>query len=356
MTSAMRKNRCAMILGLAVCLLATLTGCQPFDLYSKSLHAPLPAEMEPPTEENMVSLPEYRVEPPDVLELEAFRLVPKPPYLVDVYDVLSIRAAIALPDYPIYDYYVVDEQGDLDLGPIYGKVHVLGLPLAQVKSAIEKKLRETLAQPEISVQLARTGGTQQVDGIYLVKPGGVINLQKYGMVPVAGKTLLEVRQAVENRLSQFFDSPRVGVRVAGFNSRKYYIVFEGSSTGEDVITLPVTGNETVLDAISWVGGLRRASSQRLWISRPAPGDLGCEQILPIDYMAITRGGLTTTNYQILPGDRLFVAEDSEVGLNNFVLKITSPASQLLNISYLGANTSRFFQTMGRRYNLNRRAF
>jgi polysaccharide biosynthesis/export protein len=356
MASFERKKRCAMTFGLMVCLLASLTGCQPFDLYSKSLQAPLSAHLDPPTEKEMVSLPEYRVEPPDILQIEAFKLVPKPPYLVDVYDVLFVRAAIALPDFPINDYYVVNEEGNLDLGPTYGKVHVIGLPLNAVRSAIENKLSDILRQPEISVSLARSGGTQQVSGIYLIQPGGNVNLQKYGTVHVAGQTLLEARLSIEKRLAQFFDSPQVAVNVAGFNSAKYYIVFEGSSEGEDVMTLPITGKETVLDALSTVGGLPHVSSQRMWISRPAPTEFGCEQILPIDYMAITRGGSTTTNYQLMPGDHLFVAEDSEVGLNSYVLKVTSPINQLLNVAQLGSSTVQRTQTMGRNYNRFRRAF
>ena len=80
-----------MTLGLVVCLLATLTGCHPFDLYSKSLQAPVPPQFEPPNEKKMVSLPDYRIEPPDVLQLEVLKLVPKPPYRVDVYDVLKSK-------------------------------------------------------------------------------------------------------------------------------------------------------------------------------------------------------------------------------------------------------------------------
>ena len=355
MTFSERKNRCAKTLGLVVCLLATLTGCHPFDLYSKSLQSPVPPQFEPPTEKNMVSLPDYRIEPPDVLQLETIKLVPKPPYRIEVYDVLKIRAAFALPDNPLDDYFVVDDNGFVDLGPVYGKVHVVGLPLAEVQSAIVKRLRDILQQPEISVQLARTGGTQQLSGTYLVQPGGVINLRQYGTVHVAGKTLVEARQAIEKQLEQFFDSPHVAVNVSGYNSGKYYIVFEGSQ-GEDVFSLSITGKETVLDAISAVGGLHRASSQEVWISRPAPGDFECEQILPIDYMAITRGGVSATNYQLMPGDRLFIAEDRNVSLNSYVVKATAPLYHLLGISELGANTVKGYQVMGRAYNRNRQSF
>jgi polysaccharide biosynthesis/export protein len=341
---------------LAVCILTSLSGCQPFDLYSKSLQPPVPSELAPPTEKRMISMPEYRVESPDIIQLEALKLVPKPPYRVDVYDVLKIRSATFLPEHPIDDFYIVDEQGYLDLGPVYGKVYVQGTPVTEVKWAIAKKLLEVLQHPDVTAQLVRTGGTQQVNGIYLIQPNGSINLLRYGMVHVAGKTLIEVRQAVEKQLEQFFDNPQVAVNVAGFNSRKYYIVLEGSAEGEDVITLSITGRETVLDAISNIVTLKPRLSREMWISRPAPGNGGCEQILPIDYVAITRGGSTATNYQIMPGDRLFIAENPEIAFNNYLTKVTSPVYQLFGIAQLGAPTVRGFQTLGRSYNRNRRSF
>ena len=51
------------------------------------------------------------------LQLEVIKLVPKPPYRVDMYDVLNVRGAYDLPDFPLDGFYIVDEQGDLDLGP-----------------------------------------------------------------------------------------------------------------------------------------------------------------------------------------------------------------------------------------------
>src|SRR5262249_11476381 len=74
--------------------------------------------------------------------------------------------------------------------------------------------------------------------------------------------------------------------------------------GEQVFRLPATGNETVLDAMSQVNGL---SPTQVWIVRPAAFSSGLpEQFLPVDWKAITRAGNTRTNYQLLPGDCLYV--------------------------------------------------
>jgi polysaccharide export outer membrane protein len=302
-------------------------------------------------------LPEYCIESPDIIQIEVNKLIPKPPYRIDNFDVLEIRSEFSTPQFPVDGFYVIDDSGCLELGPGYGKFYVLGSSLdeikpaiaARVKTAVSKYLGVEAKTPKISIRLARTGGTEQINGFYLVQPGGVINLNRYGMVPVAGKTVLETRQAVEKQLEQFFDSPRVSVNVAAYNSKKYYIVFEGSKDGEDVITMPISGKDTVLDALSQTKN-KSPGNTEIWISRPAPSDFGCEQILPVDFEAICRGASTATNYQIMPGDRIYVAEDGQIAMNNYITKVTDPIYRFLNIANLGTSTVKSLQTTGRNYN------
>ena len=344
------------LLLLAAAVLA-IAGCQqPFDHYTCTLQAPVPPGMEPPREIHKVSLPAYVVEPPDMLAIDMLKMVPKPPYRIDVYDVLQIRASFALPDQPINDFYIVEAEGVVNVGPAYGSVRVVGMTIDEATEALKKKLAEVLRQPEVSVQLARTAGTQPVSGQYLVAPDGTINLRTYGTVHVAGKTLVEIKLALQEHLQQFFDSPEVAVDVLGYNSKVYYVITDGAGMGDNVRRLPITGNETVLDAVSSVGGLSQFSSKEVWIARPAPANYGCEQILPVDYAAITRGGSAATNYQVMPGDRVFIADDNMVGFNNVLGKFTAPIERLLGLAGLGSSTVRGYQTMGRAYNSQRLGF
>jgi len=76
-------------------------GCHAtFDRYDPTLEQPVSPLLEPPREKSMVSLPEYRIEPPDLVQIEALKLVPLPPYRVEVFDVLQIQATNTLPDQP----------------------------------------------------------------------------------------------------------------------------------------------------------------------------------------------------------------------------------------------------------------
>jgi polysaccharide biosynthesis/export protein len=332
---------------IAVCVLLGMAGCRSFDFHTKTLMPPVPGDLEPPRELSMVSLPMYRVESPDVLQIDVIKMVPRPPYHINIYDLLMIKVVGTIPESPIENYYLVDEEGMVDLGPAYGKVQLRGLTPDEATTVTTQYLKQTLNFPIVSIQLARTGGTQEVSGTYLVQQDGVINLRQYGVVPVLGKTLTEIQEAINKQLEDYFDSPQVTVEVVGYNSKKYSVIREDSFAGDSVAQLTINGNETVLDAISAIGGLPSPSSHRMWIARPAPGNFGCEQILPIDYLAITRDGICATNYQMMPGDRLFIAEDRLLATANFFNKMFEPVNVFLYNTQLGSSVIRSTQIMGR---------
>ena len=78
-------------------------------------------------------------------------------------------------------------------------------------------------------------------------------------------------------------APQVSVDVFAYNSRKIYIIADGAGYGQQVIALPATGGETVLDAISRVQGLPAvASLKKIWVARPSPAGHPCSTVLPVD--------------------------------------------------------------------------
>lgn len=84
---------------------------------------------------------------------------------------------------------------------------------------------------------------------------------------------------------------------------KYYLVTDFAGKGEQVTAFPATGSETVLDVVPKAEG---TSKRTIWIARTPAGQR--EQILPVDWKGITQHGETRTNYQILPGDRVYVMQ------------------------------------------------
>ena len=136
---------------------------------------------------------------------------------------------------------------------------------------------------------------------------------------------------------------RVFVDVTAYNSKNYYIQGDVAAPGK----LPITGNETVLDAINYAGGLiPTASPQNIRLVRPAPPGACCEQVLPVNLSAIISGGDPTTNYQIMPGDRLVVYRDPIVRTTIFIDRLAAPFQTVLNSMLQFSFTDRSIKSLG----------
>lgn len=176
---------------------------------------------------------------------------------------------------------------------------------------------------------------QPVLGEHLVGPDGRINLGAYGSVYITGHTIEEATSAIQRQLAKQLGEVEISVDVFAYNSKKYYVVTKGSAIGDNVIALPITGNETVLDALTQVNGISRVSSKRIWIARPMPGGSACDAILPVNWKEITAGGATATNYQVLPGDRIFIEEDKLIAIDSTLNRLVAPIERLFGVTLLG---------------------
>jgi len=292
-----------------------------------------------PREQTMVVQPDYIIEPPDVLSIEALSLVPKDPYLLRPFDVVSISSTGLSEDEVIGGEYTIQPDGTIQIGPALGSIKATGRSASQLQAELLARLKQDYNEPNIWVTLLQLGAQQQVLGEHLVSPDGKVNLGTYGQVRVIGMTLPEVRVAVETHLEQFLEKPEIAVEVLGYNSKVFYVITQGAGLGDGVTILPVRGNETVLDAIGQIQGLQSNSSTRMWIARPGYNDCGGDQILPIDWIAVTQRGDVKTNYQILPKDRLYVSEDKLVALDTMLGKVFSPFERLFGFTMFGQQTA-----------------
>ncbi|MDR3637934.1 MAG: polysaccharide biosynthesis/export family protein [Isosphaeraceae bacterium] len=220
-----------------------------------------------PREKNMTSMPAYVVEPPDLLVVEVLE---------------------SLPGRPISGERLVRPDGTITLG-FYGDVYVTGLSLPEVKEKIVLHLRKYLSD--------------EVLGLWKLDDKG-------NYVPVDPK-----------------DSDTVYVDIGSYNSKFYYVHGDVSLTGR----FPITGNETVLDALNNAGGLiPTAAPRNIRLVRPAPPGGCCEQKFPVNLAAIISGGDPTTNYQLMPGDRLVVYRDPIVRATIFIDRLAAPFQTVIN--------------------------
>jgi polysaccharide export outer membrane protein len=338
--------------GLLLCLIlacASGTGCQAFMLAkdAQPVSPPVPDTSDFPTEGNRVSLPPHRIGPTDLLNIQALKVVPRPPYKIQTYDVLRVTVIDGPQDQLVGGRLTIEPDGRINLGAIYGKVSLVDLTLDQAKYRITQHIEQITPGASVSVAMLASSGTQQIAGQHMVGPDGRVNLGKYGSVHLAGLTTDEASDKIEAQLVEYLQDPEVFVDIFSHNSSGYYIITQSKTQGDNVARLAITGNETVMDAISAMRGISQVSSHRIWISRPAPSGEGPEQILPVDWTAITRRGDGTTNYQIFPGDRVFIAEDRVIAATGYIGKITAPFQRVFGFVNLGTQTLNAIERFGR---------
>jgi polysaccharide export outer membrane protein len=309
-------------------------------------HGPMPPPV--PRELAQTTLPPHRVAPPDVLLIEALRLIPKGPYRLEPLEVIQIDVPDALPKQEIKGLFMILPDGKVNLGHSYGSVVIGNLTVDQAQAAIRSHLSPIIKNASVSISIVQMRTMQKISGEHLVRPDGTVHLGIYGSVYVAGMSLGQVKNAIENYLAAYLVNPQVSVDVKAYNSRKVYIIADTFvNFRQQVIVLPVTGNEHVLDAISKVQGLNfTASMNRIWIARPSPAGHPCSQILPVDWKAITQAGRTETNYQLLPGDRIYIDSDPFWRAYFQIDKVLAPFERVLDFTFRAATTVQSIRNPG----------
>src|SRR6185312_12804686 len=94
------------------------------------------------------------------------------------------------------------------------------------------------------------------------------------------------------------------------------------------------------------GLMPTAAPQNIRLVRPAPPGACCEQLLPVNLAAIISGGDTTTNYQLMPGDRIVVYRDPIVRATVFIDRLAAPFQTVLNSMLQYGFTARTIKSIG----------
>ncbi len=262
-------------------------------------HAPNPYPNVPREFEKM-ALPPYVVEPPDILLIQA-----------------SPRITLALQ--PIQGQHLVAPDGTVNLG-IYGKIRVAGLTLDQIADAVAARLLELMPGLLKDVPEFDENGKEKKG------PKGE---------STKGKYLEEFRSDFK---SLDLIKKELQVDVLVYSSKFYYVITDGGGYGQQVYPIPIRGNETVLDALANINGLPAvASKKRVWVARATRAGQP-PKILPVDWQGITKCGESGTNYQLFPGDRVYVDSNNLIKADSFLAKLYSPILRTFGVTLLGAST------------------
>ncbi len=196
----------------------------------------------------------------------------RPPHVLQPGDSLLIEPEYLERDLRLPADQLVMADGTVDLGP-YGRTIVAGRNLEQAESLIEQQILHQMRVQRASCQ-----------------PGAA----EENEVPSSSSWLSEDCNAVS-----------INVRLLE-PVHRFYVLGEVNAPG----AYPLSGYETVLDAIVAAGGLTGSANPcQILLARPSD-PCECRVTLPVCYREIVQMGNTATNYQLQPGDRVFVASRS----------------------------------------------
>jgi polysaccharide export outer membrane protein len=187
-----------------------------------------------------------------------------------------------------------------------------------------------------------------ISGERLVRPDGTLCLSFYGDVAVRGLTVDQVKEKVVLHLRKYLTdevlglvepdedgdwveieprhSKQVFVDVTAYNSKNYFVQGDLAYPGK----LPWTGNETVLDALNYAGGIiPTADPKNIRLVRPGRNGKPAK-VYKVDYEAILERGEAEKNYQLFPGDRLIVGRNPVVKTTIELDRIAAPMHTVYN--------------------------
>jgi polysaccharide export outer membrane protein len=131
-----------------------------------------------------------------------------------------------------------------------------------------------------------------------VRPDGKITLPLIGDYLVAGKTPIELRDALTTSLKEYVTNPVVTVIVVEALAAQVYVIGEVTNPG----TLVMQGPMSVLQALAQVGGLREfADRDDVRILRKTSAGV---QTIPFNYKRAVKG--ETEPLFLQPGDTVVV--------------------------------------------------
>jgi polysaccharide export outer membrane protein len=134
-----------------------------------------------------------------------------------------------------------------------------------------------------------------------VRSDGFISLPLAGQIRAAGRTPLELQDAIRDRLRKYITDPQVTVIVMQINSQKVNVLGKVAKPG----SYPLSNSMTVLDALASAGGFQDfAKKKAIYVLRKEPN--GADQKLSFNYRDVIRGVHPEENIRLQSNDTVVV--------------------------------------------------
>ena len=243
------------------------------------------------------------------LAIEAPRELAKQPlntYLLEIGDTIFVEAISFDSTMRLPGDQVIQPDGSISLGE-FGAFDAVHKTVQQceleIQSIIESSIRNDLEQEFLDEQHQAVLEKELLDYEAPERPNLETDAEEAEKASrLEARRAQEKRNNLDRKIALRIKQNQISVRLVNWDSKRIYVLGEVNSPGY----FDYTGNQTVLDAIVEAGGLStKANHHQVLVSRPTPSG-SCRVVMKVCYDQVVQLGDTSTNYQLLPGDRVFV--------------------------------------------------
>jgi protein involved in polysaccharide export with SLBB domain len=168
----------------------------------------------------------------------------------------------------------------------------------------------------VSLKIADVPTNLEIEPSQSVLADGSLDLARFGRVIVAGMTLEATESLIEDTIANVTRETEgaenvlhieVNVSLAESTDR-FYVLGDVRTPG----IYKLKGYETVLDGILLAGGLiDNSTNYEIQLARPSDSQSG-QISVPVNYLNIAQQADPATNYQLRPGDRVYVTRSMQI--------------------------------------------
>ena len=153
-------------------------------------------------------------------------------------------------------------------------------------------------KPELSSPGLASGSGSALAGSR-VDRRGLIRLPMIGRTQVAGMTLTQIEDHLQQAFSRYLNQPWVIVEIAGYRSHPLYLLGQFKNAGTHYMDRPFD----LLAGLALGGGMLDSANLR------SARLIRANRTLPIDIYRLLREGALDANIQLQSGDTIFVPDD-----------------------------------------------
>lgn len=207
-----------------------------------------------------------------------------------------------------------------------GVVKVAEIQADEILNGTSSGVVKRLLRPEYYVEIGDVLGVdvwraQDLTRELPVRPDGRISMPLVGDLEVVGLTLVEIKDVITRRLSEYIRNPQVSLVIKTFGGRKFIALGEFKSAG----VYRFQNDISFIEALALAGGFtKEAKSGKVFILR---GDLRKEpqvKIITVNVENILKRGMLTENLAILPNDILYCGKDFLGDYNDIINEFIKP--------------------------------